>query len=224
MEGTRKGNAEFGGRATAGQWVRRILYRQLPMAGYNVTGAVNALMTPIQKLDTESVWGKRKVAISKSPWLLEGFSLNKENGFDTIIRNPLTWSISRNDLSAQVDIPALLPGINFLTAEKQPMYSIIASLGIVPDFFYDAQADAYQPSSREYGMNNMGTIVTTNTGWHPVLQGSPAMPLEMKLGLTPPDRSFSLLLAIGICFGEMINAHTVQQVKHTGAAKILGVR
>lgn len=217
MEGTRRGNAEFGGRATAGKWIRRLLFRHTPMAGFNITGAVNSLMRPIQKLDTENPLGRRSVLISKSPWLLEGFSLNKEEGFDTIIRNPLAWSISREQFSARVEIPALLPGINFLTKEKQPMFGIIASLGLVPDFFYAEHG--YKPSSPGYHEHNMMTV---ETDWWPVMQGSPVLSLEMTVPTPPPDQSFSLVLAIGIRFGTMVNANTVQQVKHTGAAKILG--
>jgi len=218
MEGTRKGNAEFGGRATAGKWIRRLLYRQTPMAGYNITGAINALMAPIQKLDTESPFGRRHVLLSKSPWLLEGFSLNREKGFDTIVRNPLSWSISRADLSAHIDIPALLPGINFLTSENYPMYSIVASLGIAPDFFYGEHA--YLPSSRDYKEHDM---LSAETDWYPVLRGSAATSLEMKLPRIPPDQSFSLVLSIGFRFGEMRDANAIWQVKRAGAAKILGM-
>jgi len=221
MEGTRRGNSEFGGRAAAGKWIRTMLHQQLPMAGYNVTGAINALMTPIQKLDTAHSHGQRDVLISKNPWLLEGFSLNKEKGFDSFIRNPLTWSVSREALSARIELPALLPGINLLATDKFPMYSIIASLGIVPDFFYTEHG--FLPSSRDYTTHHVGVMSSVDTGWHPTLQGSPAMPLELKLSAVPPDQSFSLLLSIGIRFGAMINANTVQQVKHEGAAKILGM-
>ena len=220
MKGTRKGNAEFGGRATAGKWIRRLLHRQTPMAGYNITGAINALMGPIQKLDTESVFGRRNVVLSKNPWLLEGFSLNKEQGFDTIIRNPLSWSISRDTLSARIELPALLPGINFLTQEKHPMYRIVATLGIAPDFFYHEQWKGYYPSSRAYQENDMQTV---ETEWCPVLKGSPATTLNIQLPTPPPDQSFSLVLSIGLCFGEMRDASSIWQVKHTGAAKILGM-
>lgn len=218
MAGTRRMNAEFGGRATAGKWIRRLLFQQTPMAGYNITGAVNSLMAPIQKLDTENPGGRRHVIISKSPWLLEGFSLNHENGFDTIIRNPLSWTVSRETLSASIDIPALLPGINFLTLEKYPMYSIIATLGILPDFFWTE--DGYMPSSRAYKEHD---AQTARTDWYPVLKGSPATVLEIKLPATPPDQSFSLVLSIGIGFGEMRGGNTAEQVKHAGAAKILGM-
>lgn len=221
MAGTRKVNSEFGGRAVAGKWIRAMLNEQIPMAGYNITGAVNALMTPVQKLDTVNPLGRRNVVLSKNPWLLEGFSLNREKGFDSFVRNPLTWSVSREALTARVDIPALLPGINFLVTDKYPMYSIIASLGIVPDFFYTE--DGFLPSSKEYSLHKPGGLTTVDTDWYPVLQGAPAIPLEMKLGMTPPDQSFSLVLSIGIRFGVMINANTVQQVKYAGAAKILGM-
>jgi len=215
---TREANAEFGGRSIAGKWIRSALHYQKPMADYNISGPINALLVPIQEQDTVSPPGQRNIVLSKNPWLLQGFSLNRDTGFDSIVRNPLAWTLSRDTLSARIDIPALLPGINFFTAEKHPMYSIIATLGIVPDFFYNKWG--YQPSSREYRQNDMQAA---DTGWYPVLKGSPAMKLEIQMGTMPPDQSFSLVLSIGIRFGALRDAGTIEQVKYAGAAKILAM-
>src|SRR5262245_62742876 len=55
---------------------------------------------------------KRDFAFSKNPQLLNGFNLNRGVLFDSIIRNPVHGIISRDTLSATVEVPALLPGLN----------------------------------------------------------------------------------------------------------------
>jgi len=217
FENTRKLNAEFGGRATAGKWVRSVLHYQKPMADYNISGPINALLKHVQKLDPRpGAFGKRSVLLSKSPSILDGFSLNRKTPLDSIIRSPLLYSVSRNTLSAHIDIPALMPGINFNTNEKSPVYSLVATLGIVPDLFYGKRN--YVPSSGNYQMFNN---VSAMTAWYPVTKGSPALTLDLQHTATPPDQLFSLVLSIGIRFGAMLDANMVQQVKYAGAAKIL---
>jgi len=109
-----------------------------------------------------------------------------------------------------------VPGINFNTNEQVPMYFLVASLGIVPDFCYNKPL--YTPASKKYKTSD---VVSAISPWYPVLMGSPALMLDMQLTRVPPDQQFSLVLSIGIGFGTMLSATSVQQVKYTGASKIL---
>src|SRR3954469_13623744 len=61
FERTRMNNTEFGGRAKAAQHIKRILHPLMFLADYNITGPLNALLQPIQKMDTESDLGKRHI-------------------------------------------------------------------------------------------------------------------------------------------------------------------
>lgn len=212
---TRKLNAEFSGSSIAGKWLRLALGQQKLVADYNISGPINALMTIAQKQDSIHERGKRNVLLSTIPELLNGFSLNRGTPFDSIIRMPLTCSVSREGLSAHIDLPELRPGINFHSNEKHPFYRLVATLGIVPDFFSGGRR--YQPSSRAY--TEGATAIKTD--WYPVLQGSPASTLDIRHTAVPPDQSFTLVLAIGICFGAVPAAGDVHQVKGAGAAKIL---
>ena len=218
FEFTRRLNAEFGGRATASQWIMRALWPQKALADYNMAGPVNSLVKAIQVLDTESAFGQRHIVLTKNPRLLEGFSLNRKNPFDSTLRNPVGAALSREGLSAHIDIPALLPGINFFGPNNYPMYSLQAILGIVPDLFFTA--NKYKPSADGYILNDYTAAVTD---WYPVQQGSPALALDIQLPRVPPDASFSLMLTIGIRYGRMMDASHVQQVKHVGCAKILAM-
>jgi hypothetical protein len=215
---TRKVNSEFGGRSRASKWLRGTLGHQSHIADFNLAGPLNALMKPVQLLDAESKLGERNIELSKNPYLLEGFSLNRRTYLDSIIRSPLKWSISRDTLSARIDIPALMPGFNFFPAEKYPLYTIVTSLGIMPDLFYTS--DGYKPSSDEYKLN---ASQAADTGWLPVLKGSPALSLAITLPKPPPDQSFSLVLAVGVRYGTMRDASVVWPVNYVGAARILAM-
>ncbi len=218
---TRELNAEFGGRATASKWIMHACWPQKALADYNIAGPINTLVKPIQQMDTESRRGQRNIILSANPHLLEGFSFNRKTSFDSVIRNPVGWSLSRDALFARVDIPALLPGINLFKPEKQPacpMFSIITVLGLVPDLFYSERG--YQ-ANKGYALN---TFQRAETPWFPTLKGAESTTLEMQLGTIPPDGHFSLMLTIGIRYGTMLDtAGTVEQVKYTGAARILAM-
>jgi len=215
---TRELNAEFGGRATASQWIMHACWPLKALADHNIAGPVNTQIKPIQALDAESVRGQRHIILSANPHLLEGFSFNRRTTFDSVIRNPVGSTIDRATLSARVNIPALLPGINFYKPEKQPecpMFGVVAILGLVPDLLFTEHG--YKPA-KEYWLN---TYNEATTPWFPMLKGAGATTLEMKLDMVPPDQSFSLVLGIGVRFGTMTDATTVEQVKRTGVAKIL---
>jgi hypothetical protein len=55
------------------------------------------------------------------------------------------------------------------------------------------------------------------------MNGSPATALEVKYPEAPPDEHYSVILAIGIRFGTMCDATTVEQVPYVGAAKVLAM-
>src|SRR5687768_10428056 len=86
FENTRLNNKEFGGRAVAAACIKHCLRPLMFLADYNITGPLNALLRPIQKMDTKSVRGTRHILLSEQPRLLEGFSLNRRYMFDSIVR------------------------------------------------------------------------------------------------------------------------------------------
>lgn len=202
----------------ASKYIMRSMRPLKALADYNLTGPLNALIKPIQAMDTESEDGERSIYFTRHPKLLEGFSLNKRNPFDSIVRNPIACRLDKQSLSASVEIPTLIPGINFFVPPgRYPFYSIIVVIGIVPDVVYTlhryiplAEADAVKKAS----------------AWYPVTVGSKAMTLEVSLqreGFKLPSSPFSMILSIGIRFGNVGVNEEVQQVKYAGAAKVMAV-
>jgi hypothetical protein len=207
---------EFGGRSTASKLIMRMLWPQKPLADYNIAGLLNGLMKPVQQFDDTSALGKRNIELSKCPWILNGFPLNRQTPFESIVRTSLNCSVSRESLSAHVEIPALLPGINFIPPKRYAMYSFIATLGVVPDLFYHEAK--YRPSHPDYD-NFVSKRI--NSDWFTVKKGSAANSLDLALNAIPPDNAFTLVLSIGIRFGSLVDGDIVEQEKNVGAAKIL---
>ena len=212
---TRRNNKEFGGRAKAAQHIKRILFPLLFIADYNITGPLNALLQPIQQMDTHNEWGKRDILLTKNPRLLEGFTLNRRYFFESIVRTPVSCTIHKQKQQAIIDLPHLLPGINFIAPGNYPFYRFIAVMGLVPDLF--CTEHGYLPKGeRDYSFDYI------ETDWLPVNTPAPAVTLTIE---GPPENkptTCSNMVALGIAFGTM-QGQQIQPVKYIGAGKVIGM-
>jgi hypothetical protein len=48
---------------------------------------------------------------------------------DATILNPFSYTLNRGSLTARVEVPALLPGINFTPQGNYSFYRVVAVLG-----------------------------------------------------------------------------------------------
>jgi hypothetical protein len=215
---TRRVNKEFGGRSRATRWLLDALDPIRELADYNIAGHLNALIKPIQEMDSVNEWGRRSIEFTRHPRIFEGFSLNRRYPFDSVIRNSLRYSLNKQTLEASIDIPALVPGINFHVPGRYPMFSFAINPVVFPDLHYNETLSHYKPLNEWPGTMHAETI----TDWYPVLNGSPAMSLQMQVpSYTPPDEFFVFMLSIGIRFGTIGANGQVQQLKRAGCAKII---
>lgn len=218
FEKTRLINAEFGGKATASKWIMNMLFPLKALADYNISGPLNALMKPVQMLDTVSPMGQRNIILSKIPAILEGFTLNRETLFDSVVRAPLSAAIDKQTLSAQISFPELIPGINFMPAQRHPFYSFTVVLGVIPDLLYGKTG--YRPPHQNY--TNFRSVFQ-ETPWLPITKRYEATTLELKLPTAPPDTAFTLILSMGIRYGTATAPNVIEQVKYAGSAKVARV-
>lgn len=217
---TRLHNKEFTGRARGVHWMSWTLKPLKVVSDYSFAGPLNKWLKYVQYRDEETPIGKRTIAFSKYGSLLEGFSLNRKSGLETLIKAPLAHSISRETLSAKIGIPELIPGRNFSPPNEHRFFSVMAVLGAVPDLYAtDSGYEAYAPSRPGYDK----VPAQSATEWLPVNTGSPATTLEVKLKSLPPADDYALVLSIGICFGEPAPGGSVELVKHEGCGKIVAV-
>ena len=215
---TRRNNKEFGGRSTTAKRIKDMMRPIQLLADHNIIYSLNTLVKPIQIMDTAGEWGRRSIKLSAHPRLLVGFSLNEKNLFDSAVRNTVNSQLDRSQLKAVVDIPALLPGINFFVPWSYPLYSFQLALGVVPDMVYNSAKQKYDaPAGYDHFLPQVN-----ETGWFPVQGGSPAISLELNYPSTPPDQSFILLLSIGIRYGMPGASGQIEQIPKAGAGRILG--
>lgn len=197
FENTRRNNREFAGRAKATGLIKRALNPLTFLADYNITGPLNALLKPIQKIDTSSDWGQRSIVISKNGRLLQGFSLNRRYQLDSILRIPVLYSLQNQQVV--IDIPELLPGLNFISPGNYPWYKFIATAGLIPDLYYMDDIWGYQPKGNfSYEQPYMNC-----TDWLPM--NTPAAATQLTIEGLPEVKpeDHSVLIALGISFGTM---------------------
>ena len=217
FEITRYNNMEFAGRSMASRWIMRGMHPHKSLADYNIAGPLHSILKPIQVMDSKSQYGKRAVCLSKNPTLLEGFSLNRKTIFDSVIRSPVHAEISREALTATVSLPALSPGINFFASAYYPLFSISFSLAVVPDIFHHTNGYSADPGYKDFFCRNI------RSEWFAVNRGCEAQRFDLKIDAVLPDDHFSLMLSVGLCYGELTTPASPKQVKYAGAAKILAM-
>ena len=223
FERTREINKEFGGRSRASGLIMQAMWPLKPLADYNIAGPLNKLIKPLQELDTVNLKGKRDIFFTKAPGLLEGFQFNKKNPFDSIVRSQVSFTLDREQLSAAVSIPKLVPGINFVVPPvNYPLFSLVVRVNPVPNL--SLKGARYETVNDEFKKLSM---IEPETPWYPVQKGSDAVVFENILEAADPGilkDDFVLVMGIGIRFGTIGPDGEVQQVKYAGAAKILAVR
>ena len=224
FEKTRQNNAEFAGRAMGVRYMMKALRPLKNVRDYNIAGDINRLMKYVQDRDEVNDTGKRTVQLSRHGFLLEGFSLNRMSTFENVIKVPLTYSISKETLTARVDIPELLPGINFSPSQKHPLFSVMAVLGVIPDLYWTKDGYTFSNENRKSYQPGYSAswLAESSTPWLHVTEGLPASTLELKVTDVPPDNNFALMLTVGIRMGTPL-AKMVDEVKYAGCGKVVRV-
>jgi hypothetical protein len=141
--------------------------------------------------------------------------------YQSAVIAPVSCTISRETLSAQVEIPELHRQVNLMTKEWQSFFRIHAVLGVLPDFFYQNEHVGYVPTIPKETI----APVQQFTPWMSCWSRSPATLLEMKLPALPVQEGFALMVSVGLCFGQPLSAdgRDVLELRTGGAAKILRV-
>jgi 2-methylisocitrate lyase-like PEP mutase family enzyme len=217
----RRTMSEFGGCSRMGRHVRLGLHQLRHLSDYNFGSDINSIMRQVQLRDEVGEWGKRNIILSEHARILEGFPLNTINPtFDSVIRNPVYYTVDRATRSAQIDIPSLKRTINYFPQNNHAMFRIVITLGIVPDMAFNIKEKEYLPptwySPKFYSRD-------ISTAWYPSLEGMPAETLNIAVDALPPDDRWTLMLSVGVEYGALRENGKVQEVKRCGAAKILAL-
>lgn len=219
FENTRKINIEWDGVAKAASAFRHCIYPLYHLADMFYTGACNQRVKAIQQAGTAGRANKRPILFSAFPYLMEGFNLNRNCLFESVVSHPFSNSINRNELSAVIDVPALVPGINFKNPGKHPYYRMIFVLGLLSDWGYDERHKRYLPMNQFPGFKD-----DHETEWLSDKSVRPPERIELTIQPSKPfelkDHT-NLILAMGIEFGTSMPDGKLQFVKYAGCGKLL---
>jgi hypothetical protein len=214
FERTRENNSEFIGCGRTASRIRWALSDVRHLANYNFTADLTKLCKVIQLQDTENPRGSRSVNISKHRYMLEGFNLNQKNTFDSVMRYPLKGAIDRENGSALVQLPNLLPDINIFIPWKHPMYRFVISLQTVPDMKHNYP---------RLTLKETDCAPAAYSAWYTVQQSYEGSAYTVQLKAKDLEDDMTLILSVGIEMGMPLSNTVVDIVKYTGCAKILSV-
>ncbi len=218
FENTRRNNSEWKGSIAAAKQVRQAMHPVLYLSDFNYTGTLNAVCKKIQQADGVSDWGRRSFLLSQNAHQLAGFSINKFNSFEQILRHPLQLVVQRTNASVQVLLPELLPGINLVNTAQHPMYQFVFSLGAVADMVYNATWKRYDPIHP-----HLPYPAITYTPWQWANKPAAAATINLVLNNWQEQEGISLLFSAGIAFGVPDGPNNIHYVKYSGAAKLVTV-
>lgn len=213
-----RAGTEFGGRSALTGYLKWALRLHKFCMDPNVTGRLNAVLKPVQDLDHISERGHRNIYLSQHKEYLKGFSLSKGQPFDSVVTFSPQCTIDRANLTARIQIPAMIPGVNFHTQDKSPYYQFIVTMTAVPDVTW--QAVRFAPV---YNHELIFGDAEDRTDWFSLLEGSPAVDLTLRSDIAPPTEQYTLVVTIGICYGILKTLDEVEMKPYGGSGKIIEV-
>jgi hypothetical protein len=214
---TRLYSQEWKGCTMAGQLIRRAMHGVKHLSDYNFSGVLNGLCKNIQKDDTVSVLGTRSVLLSKYGYKLEGFCLTKYHSFSSLFRSPINSVVDITTGTAAVQMPEVIPGINFFNPRQQPLYRFVFLLSAVPDIIYDAERKIFCQTIEQTAHS---AIVTS--GWKSQNESTEAGEFNLQLtNYQPMPDDNNLMLCAGIEFGTPVSNTEIKFVKYAGSAMVL---
>lgn len=216
----RQNGIEWTGCTKTASAIRRSVEPLLRVADYNVTSALNALCKKIQQLDTEHEHGRRSVLISRHHDMLANFDFNRTNPFERVIRVLPQWTIDRANVSAVVTIPAFDPAKHLVAPNKLPLMRWMVTLGVATDMLVPENLNVY-----DYAHDLLlGYRREVSSEWNHVKRSLAEQTLTVDLPLVSPvlTADDTLVLSIGVEFGNIGVDGSGEAVKYAGCAKILG--
>jgi hypothetical protein len=218
FEVTRQLNQEWKAVVKAAGVIRNGLSGLKPMADYNISGPLNALVKKIQTSDIVNEKGKRSILFSRYPDFISSFQFNRQTLFDSIIRQQLEVSVDKTAGVATVTVPLLQNGIHFFPNPRYAYYRMVIDMGAASDQVWQEESMTYKlvsPLLPKY--KHLCTV------WVPVSSTQPAATYQ----LSPADQEFAtgtdmiLILGAGIQYGMPAHDGSIQPVPYAGAARIL---
>ena len=136
-----------------------------------------------------------------------------------MVSSQIRSSINRETLSASIELPEIIPGINLRNYQKLPYYRFVFNMGTIADYAWDDSIQDYMPLEKANGIRNK-----IATEWQQPNRKTAAETLDLpSLHFEPIGDHTSLIIAGGIEFGMPIADGSIEFVPRSGSGKILVV-
>lgn len=217
FQATRNLNYEWAAVAWAAMNIRIGLGALKPLADYNISGPLNALVKKIQSTDSLNPKGRRSILFSRQPDSLSSFQYNRLTIFDSVIRQPLVVNMDRSTMLIEVTLPALQPQINFFPNPRYPYFRILMECACLCDFICKEGSTEYQAPPAM-----MPSYETAKSEWAVTKLAQQALHFQLA-----PIRNSSLMPDMILIFGAGIQYGmpgadgSIQPVPRAGAARIM---
>ena len=219
MESVREQNKEFVQCGAANSNLFLAVHRVKHLTDYVLAGEFTKVIKAIQCQDKIRQPGQREILISANRQFLEGFQFNRKNPFDMVFSHPISTTIDRVGKLAVVQIPDVVPGINFKNPWPYSLFRFVVCIGALRDMLYsDADKRYFLEADRgHHGVNSV------TTDWLSTDTQTPGRAIEVKLQqMVGIDDHATLIVCVGIEFGTN-NYNGITPVKHVGCAKVVAL-
>jgi hypothetical protein len=219
FEPTRNLNREWKVVTKAAMRIRHGLTALRPLADYNISGPLNAIVKTIQTTDTVNPKGKRSILFSHYPDFISSFNYNRQTYFDSIVRHPLLLEADRKKTSARITTPGLQPAINFFPHPHYAYCRFVLAMTAVNDYVFDERSGQYRAL-----LGKPPEYRPIYSDWVPSNMPQPAADYELL-----PVSEFTvgpdmvLIIGAGIQYGKIGLDGSIGPAPHVGAARIMGV-
>ena len=218
-QGIREQNEEFKMCGQANRALFKAVHYTKHLTDFVMAGGFTTLIKAVQCEDPVHQKGERSIVFSENRQFLEGFHITRQNSIDSVLSNPITATLNRSDSKATVQLPDVVPGVNFRHTWPYTIFRFIVCLGAIDDILFKDELKRYSDTSERWHSSVNGFT----TEWMTSDIKNPGRTIDIGLkNNTPLTDTASMIVSVGIEFGNT-KFNGIQPVKHVGCAKIVAV-
>lgn len=223
FEKLRKHQAEWGGCVQFARGVRGAVGELYRLADFNLSPVWTGLGKRLMKLDTTSTIGERNLQLTAYKQALDDFNFNRNYPLASILRVMPTVEVDRKTLTATVVFPRINTESHLVNFQRLPYFRLITSLGTVSDMHYkpvlQTNYDAVNSDLHGYSVSKMSEWHSTN---NIIVEQTFELEFDQQFKSLVTD-DITLLVCIGMEFGNVAFGGSIVEVKRAGCAKVLKV-
>jgi len=223
FEKLRKHQEEWGGCVLFSRKVCSAVGDLYSLRDLNLSSAWTGFAKKLMSLDAENETGKRAVKLTHFKQALVNYNFCRKTPLISLLRLMPEFETDREKMQAVVRFPRIDTTVDLVNSGKLPYFRIVASLGCVSDLKFEKSLFSnYAELNDELNGLSISVVGSWLSANDIIENQHLTLVFEDKFveQLTP---DVSLLLSVGIEFGQVGFGGQIEAVKRMGAAKIVAV-